>query len=99
MLDALSQLLAESFVALDLACRPGSLSQRLLARFPGARVIAVDIDPVMVAIGRSALGTVDGRLRWIEVDLASLDCWGRWASHRWTRCSVPPQCLGWSRNR
>jgi SAM-dependent methyltransferase len=33
----------------------------------------VDIDPVMLAIGRGALGTVDGRLRWIEADLASRD--------------------------
>jgi SAM-dependent methyltransferase len=71
MFDALGELLPASFVALDLACGPGSLSQRLLARFPGARAIAVDIDPVMLAIGRGALGTVDGRLRWIEADLAS----------------------------
>ena len=73
MLDALAELLPASFVALDLACGPGSISQRLLARFPRAQAIAVDIDPVMVAIGRGALGTVDGRLRWIEADLASPD--------------------------
>jgi trans-aconitate methyltransferase len=73
MFDALAALLPASFVALDLACGPGSISQRLLARFPGARAIAADIDPVMLAIGRGALGTVDGRLRWIEADLASPD--------------------------
>jgi SAM-dependent methyltransferase len=73
MFDALAELLPASFVALDLACGPGSISQRLLARFPGARAIAADIDPVMLAIGRGALGTVDGRLRWIEADLASPD--------------------------
>jgi SAM-dependent methyltransferase len=73
MFDAMAALLPESFMALDLACGPGSISRRLLARFPGARAIAVDIDPVMVAIGQGALGTVDGRLRWIEVDLASPD--------------------------
>jgi hypothetical protein len=33
----------------------------------------VDIDPVMLAIGRGAIGTVDGRLRWIQADLASPD--------------------------
>ena len=71
MLDALAELLPASFVALDLACGPGSISQRLLARFPRAQAIAVDIDPVMLAIGRGALGTVGGRLRWIEADLAS----------------------------
>jgi trans-aconitate methyltransferase len=34
MLDALADLLPASFTALDLACGPGSISQRLLARFP-----------------------------------------------------------------
>jgi trans-aconitate methyltransferase len=57
MFDALAELLPASFVALDLACGPGSISQRLLARFPDAQAIAVDIDPVMLAIGRRALGT------------------------------------------
>jgi SAM-dependent methyltransferase len=71
MLDALAGLLPADFVALDLACGPGSISQRLLARFPGARAIAVDIDPVLVAIGRATLGTAGGRLRWVEADLAS----------------------------
>jgi SAM-dependent methyltransferase len=71
MLDVLAELLPESFVALDLACGPGSISQRLLARFPAAQAIAVDIDPVMLAIGRGAIGTVDDRLRWIEADLES----------------------------
>lgn len=71
MLNAVAALLPESFVALDLGCGPGSISQRLLARFPGARVIAVDMDPVMLALGRGALGTVGGRLRWVEADLAS----------------------------
>lgn len=70
MFDALAELLPTSFVALDLACGPGSISQRLLARFPDAQAMAVDIDPVMVAIGRGAIGTVGGRLRWIEADLA-----------------------------
>src|SRR5689334_2107547 len=71
MFDALAALLPGSFVALDLACGPGAISRRLLARFPGARAVAVDIDPVMVAVGRGALGTVDGRLRWVEADLGA----------------------------
>jgi len=70
MLDALAVLLPEPFVALDLACGPGSLSQRLLARFPQARSVAVDMDPVMLALGEGALGTVGGRLRWVNADLA-----------------------------
>ena len=71
MFDVLAGMMPASFVALDLACGPGSISQRLLARFPAAQAIAVDIDPLMLAIGRGALGTVGGRLRWIEADLES----------------------------
>lgn len=70
MFDALAELLPASFVAVDLACGPGSLSRRLLARFPEARTVAVDMDPVMLALGRGALGTMDGRLRWVDADLA-----------------------------
>jgi SAM-dependent methyltransferase len=76
MFDALAELLPTSFVALDLGCGPGSLSQRLLGRFPAARAIAVDMDPMMLAIGQGAIGTMDGRLRWIEADLASPDWLG-----------------------
>jgi SAM-dependent methyltransferase len=57
------------FVALDIACGPGAISQRLLARFPAAQLFAVDLDPVLLAIGQGALGTVDGRLTWVEDDL------------------------------
>ena len=71
MFDVVAALLPPSFVALDLACGPGSLSQRLLERFPQAHAIAVDVDPVMLAVGQGAMGTVDGRLRWVDADLAS----------------------------
>jgi len=77
MFDAVDVLLGERFVALDLGCGPGSLSQRLLARFPAARVVALDHDPVTLAIGRGALGDAGGRLRWVEADLNAPD----WSSH------------------
>jgi trans-aconitate methyltransferase len=70
MLDVLDALLPDEFVALDLACGPGAISQRLLERFPGARCVAIDFDPVMLALGRGALGSFDGRLRWVDADLA-----------------------------
>jgi trans-aconitate methyltransferase len=69
MLDVLGILLPESFVALDLACGPGAISQRLLTRFPGAQSIAVDLDPVLLALGQGALGDWEGRLRWVAADL------------------------------
>lgn len=73
MLDVLEALLPDEFVALDLACGPGAISQRLLDRFPRARCVAIDMDPVMLALGRGAVGTCDGRLRWVDGDLAAQD--------------------------
>jgi trans-aconitate methyltransferase len=69
MFDALEALLPTAFVALDLGCGPGSLSQRLLARFPNARAIAIDQDPLLLAMGQGALGDIGGRLRWIDANL------------------------------
>ena len=61
----------ESFVALDLACGPGAISQRLLTRFPKAHSIANDLAPVLLTMGQRVLGTIDGRLTWIEADLTT----------------------------
>lgn len=72
MLDVLEVLLPTDFVALDLCCGPGSISQRLLARFPQARCIAADLDPVLLTMGQAVLGTMEGRLRWVEVDLTGV---------------------------
>ena len=69
MLDVVSVLLPQPFVALDLACGPGAISGRLLTRFPQARAVAVDLDPVLLAMGEGVLGAMDGRLRWAEADL------------------------------
>ena len=69
MLDILGVLLAPAFVALDLCAGPGSLSARLLTRFPQARRIAADKDPVLLAMGQAALGDGGGRLRWVDTDL------------------------------
>jgi predicted RNA methylase len=69
MLDVLDVLFPGSFVAVDLACGPGSLSQRLLACFPRANCIAVDLDPVLLTLGLSVLGVLQGRLRWSELDI------------------------------
>jgi trans-aconitate methyltransferase len=57
------------FTVLDLASGPAGISARVLERFPSARCVAVDLDPVLLAIGRGAHGDGDGRLRWVEQDL------------------------------
>jgi SAM-dependent methyltransferase len=57
-------------LVLDLGCGPGSLSVRLLDRMPAARVVAIDTDPVLLALGRTAFGQRAG-LRFADVDLRS----------------------------
>lgn len=77
MFDAVEALLPPDFVALDLGSGPGSLSQRLLERFPQARAIAVDQDPVLLAMGQGALGDLGGRLRWVDANLGD----SSWREH------------------
>lgn len=55
---------------LDLGCGPGSLSVRVLDRFPGASVVAVDADPVLLTLGRRALAGRSGP-EWVDADLRS----------------------------
>lgn len=55
---------------LDLGCGPGSLAVRLLDRLSAATVVAVDADPVTLALGRAAYADVPG-LRFLDLDLRS----------------------------
>jgi SAM-dependent methyltransferase len=55
--------------ALDLGCGPGSLLRRMLDRFPHARSLAVDLDPVLLTMRRQVHGSVGGRLTWVDADL------------------------------
>ena len=59
---------------LDLACGTGSISRRVLARLPGARTVAVDVDPALLAIAAASLGH-DERVRIVRADL----CDSAWA--------------------
>src|ERR1700761_3729399 len=59
-------------VIIDLGCGPGSLSVRLLDRLPRATVVAVDTDPVTLALGRAAYGDRPG-LRFVDQDLRADD--------------------------
>ncbi|HEY7143038.1 MAG TPA: class I SAM-dependent methyltransferase [Streptosporangiaceae bacterium] len=55
-------------LVLDLGCGPGSLSVRLLDRLPRATVVAIDADPVLLALGRAAWAGRPG-LRFARADL------------------------------
>lgn len=69
MCDALGTLPPGEFTVLDIGCGPGSLSQRILARYQHARCIGVDTDPVLLTIGRHAQAAFGDRLRWVDADL------------------------------
>lgn len=55
-------------LVLDLGCGPGSLAARLLGRIPGASVVAVDCDPLLLALGEAGYGGRPG-LRFVDADL------------------------------
>jgi trans-aconitate methyltransferase len=51
----------------DLGCGPGSLSARLADRLPGLRVIGLDADPLLLALGRARYGY---RVEFLDTDLS-----------------------------
>jgi SAM-dependent methyltransferase len=55
-------------LVLDLGTGPGSLAVRLLRRLPQARVLAIDADPLTLALGRAAFGDMSG-LEFCDLDL------------------------------
>ncbi|MFF7140721.1 class I SAM-dependent methyltransferase [Streptomyces nodosus] len=73
MLDVLRLALPESFHVLDLACGPGSLADRVLRAFPGARVTAVDYDPVLLRIAGGVLADHGDRATVVDTDLVRAD--------------------------
>ncbi|MER6920842.1 class I SAM-dependent methyltransferase, partial [Streptomyces spiralis] len=68
MLDMVEALVGTTPRVLDLACGTGSITARLLARFPGATSTGVDLDPALLAIAR---GTFEGdeRASFVTADL------------------------------
>ena len=83
-------------LVLDLGCGPGSLSVRLLDRMPAARVVAIDTDPVLLALGRAAYGDRDG-LRFADVDLRSDGWTGALGLDRPADAAVSTTALHWLR--
>jgi SAM-dependent methyltransferase len=65
MFDIVERVAGKPRRLLDLACGPGSIARRAAARFDGAEVLAVDVDPFLLEIGRR---TVD-RVTFLEGDL------------------------------
>ncbi|MGW0283700.1 class I SAM-dependent methyltransferase [Streptomyces sp. NPDC003236] len=72
MLDMVEALVGTAPRVLDLACGTGTITARLLARFPGATSTGVDLDPALLAIAR---GTFEGddRVSFVTADLKDPD--------------------------
>jgi SAM-dependent methyltransferase len=68
MLDFVGLVVGQPARVLDLACGTGSIAERVVSRFPQARVTAVDIDPVTLNLARTAFAD-DPRVEVLERDL------------------------------
>ncbi|MFJ6695563.1 class I SAM-dependent methyltransferase [Streptomyces sp. NPDC091272] len=68
MLDMVEAVVGPEPRVLDLACGTGSITGRLLARFPGATSTGVDLDPALLAIARGTFEG-DGRAEFVTADL------------------------------
>lgn len=63
----------EEFRAIELACGEGLLAERLLDRYPRARLTALDGSPVMLEAAHRRLARFGGRVEVREFELASGD--------------------------
>ena len=73
MLDYVEQFRGRGPLAIvDLCCGPGSITSAALSRFAAATVLACDIDPWLVEMGRRTVGA-DPRVNWLEADLRAED--------------------------
>jgi SAM-dependent methyltransferase len=81
-------------LVLDLGCGPGSLAVRLLDRIPGATVVAVDADPVLLELGRAVWAGRPG-LRFADLDLRASGWAGRLGLDRPADAAVSTTALHW----
>ncbi|MEV0534944.1 class I SAM-dependent methyltransferase [Kitasatospora sp. NPDC050463] len=72
MLDVVEAVTGPAPRVLDLACGTGSISERLLARLPGAVSVGVDQDPALMAIARGLFAD-DPRFTLVTADLTDPD--------------------------
>ncbi len=64
----------ESVTVVDLGAGTGAGSKAVLDAYPAATAVLAEYSPQMMAEGRRALGSYEGRYRYVEIDLAV----GRW---------------------
>ncbi|MFI2430897.1 class I SAM-dependent methyltransferase [Streptomyces sp. NPDC018693] len=72
MLDMVEAFVGSEPRVLDLACGTGSITARLLDRFPAAVSTGVDLDPALLTIARGTFAG-DDRVTFVEADLKDPD--------------------------
>ena len=60
---------------LNLGCGPGSLALRALECYPNAHVVAVDFDPVLLAMGQHVAQDRTDRIQFLQVDIRDARWW------------------------
>ncbi|MBE1533143.1 class I SAM-dependent methyltransferase [Actinomadura algeriensis] len=93
MLDMVEALAGPEPAVLDLACGTGSITDRLLKRFPGARATGVDIDPALLTIARGHFAGND-RVELVTADLTDPG-WTGALPHRAYDAVVTATALHW----
>jgi trans-aconitate methyltransferase len=94
MLDVLALHGPQAPTVLDLACGPGSISDRVLRRFPDATAVAVDHDPLLARVAQRALAEHGARAAVLDVDLA-VPGWSAALRHRRFDAVLSSTALHW----
>ena len=82
---------------LDLACGTGTITARLLARFPEATSTGVDLDPALLTIAEGTFAG-DERVTFVTADLKDPGWTEGCRTTRTTPSSPPPPCTGCTAN-
>ncbi|MFD1830097.1 class I SAM-dependent methyltransferase [Streptomyces desertarenae] len=96
MLDAVEALVGPEPRVLDLACGTGSISDRLLKRFPKATSTGVDLDPALLTIARGHFAG-DSRVEFVRADLRD-ERWTDALPHRAYDAVLTATALHWMRS-
>lgn len=93
MLDMVEAVVGPEPRVLDLACGTGSITDRLLKRFPNATGTGVDLDPALLAIARGTFEG-DGRVTFVTADLKD-DAWTERLPYRSYDAVLTATALHW----
>ena len=93
MLDLVEACVGPEAKVLDLACGTGSISDRLLRRFPKAVSTGVDLDPALLTIARGHFAE-EHRIEFVTADLRDPD-WTAALPHREYDAVLTATALHW----